>query len=160
MDDERLERTITTFSRAVRLMDAVRLHVWDERGLTLPQLRILFRIRDQPGIGVREMAQAFGVSASNISQQVDKLVSRGWVTRTDRVEDRRQVANTLTEEGQVVASEVSQAGRAYLRGVLGHLSPEEQSALTALLTHVVAAASEAATPAAVARAKVPAPPQA
>src|SRR5262249_34448433 len=128
-------------------------------GLTLPQLRILFRIRDEPGIGVRDMAQAFGVSASNISQQVDKLVSRGLVTRTDRVEDRRQVANTLTEDGQAVASEVSQAGRAYLPSVLGRLSPAEQAQLTTLLSHVLAVADEIGTPAA-ARAEAAALPEA
>ena len=140
--DERLDQAVMVFAQAARLLDGPRLHVWDERGLTLPQLRILFRIRQEPGIGVRDMAHAFGVSASNITQQVDKLVARGLVTRADRPQDRRQVAHTLTAEGEHVAGEVSQAAQTYLRDVLGRLSPDELADLTRLLgrlTEVAAA---------------------
>jgi DNA-binding MarR family transcriptional regulator len=140
--DERLEELVTAFAQAARLMDGPRLHVWDERGLTLPQLRILFRIRQQPGIGVREMAQAFGVSASNITQQVDKLVARGLVARADRPEDRRQVAHTLTAEGELAATEISQAARAYLAQVLGRLPPGDQAQLTRLLRRLLDVAAE------------------
>ncbi len=135
--DERLEHAVSVFAQAARLLDAPRLHVWDERGLTLPQLRILFRIRQEPGIGVRDMAQAFSVSASNITQQVDKLVARGLVARTDRPEDRRQVAHRLTAEGEHVAGEISLAARAYLRDVLGRLTPFEQESLTRLLERLI-----------------------
>lgn len=134
---ERLERAVTVFAQAARLLDGPRLHVWDERGLTLPQLRILFRVRQQPGIGVRELAAVFGVSASNVTQQVDKLVGRGLVTRADRPEDRRQVCHTLTPEGEHVAGEISQAARAYLRGLLARLAPAEQDELIRLLSHLV-----------------------
>jgi DNA-binding MarR family transcriptional regulator len=141
-EDQQLELAITTFSMAARLLDAPRLHVWDERGLTLPQLRILFRVRQQPGIGVRDLAQAFQVSASNVTQQVDKLVQRGLMVRADRPEDRRQVAHTLTPEGQHVAGEVSQAARSYLRDLLGRMSAEDRSDLTRLLARLVELASE------------------
>jgi DNA-binding MarR family transcriptional regulator len=144
--EERLERAVTAFVRAARLLDVPRLHVWDERGITLPQLRILFRIRQEPGIGVRDLAQALGVSASNVTQQVDKLVTRGLVSRTDRPEDRRHVALRLTPEGEHVAGEVSQAARAYVRRLLEGLSPAEQEDLTRLLERLVELAHRA-TPA-------------
>jgi DNA-binding MarR family transcriptional regulator len=133
---ERLERAVTTFAAAARLLDSQRLHVWDERGLTLPQLRILFQVRQRPGIGVRDLAAIFDVSASNITQQVDKLVGRGLVGRAERPEDRRQVAHRLTPDGEHVAEEISAAMRVYLRGLLGGLSPAEQEELTRLLTRL------------------------
>ena len=144
--DERLDHAITVFAQAARLLDGPRLHVWDERGLTLPQLRILFRIRLEPGIGVKELAQAFGVTASNITQQVDKLAARGLVVRADRPEDRRHVTLTLTTDGERVAGEVSHAARSYLRGLLDRLAPDELDELTRLLTRLIeSAAAPAAT---------------
>ena len=146
MDREReeLERAVTVFVQAARLLDGPRLHVWDERGVTLPQLRILFRLRQQPGVGVKELAQAFEVSASNITQQVDKLVARGLVARVERPEDRRLVSLSLTPEGEQVASEISQAARSYLRGLLGRLTSRERDLLVEVLSRVVALASEPA----------------
>src|SRR5687768_8287597 len=118
---ERLEHAVSVFSQAARLLDGPRLHAWDERGLTLPQLRILFRVRQEPGIGVKELAQAFEVSTSNVTQQVDKLVTRGLLARVERPEDRRQVSLTVTEEGSQVAGEISQATRGYLREQLAQM---------------------------------------
>ncbi len=140
MTEDVLEESVSVFYRAARLMDGMRLHVWDERGLTLPQLRILFRVREQPGVGVRDLAQAFSVSASNISQQMDKLVSRGLIERAERPGDRRQVAHTLTPDGETAASEITLEGGAYLRTLLGALSTTDQARLTRLLEKLLAAA--------------------
>lgn len=142
VSDERLDRAVSAFVQAARLLDGPRLHVWDERGLTLPQLRILFRIRHQPGVGVKDLAQAFAVSTSNVTQQVDKLVARGLVSRTDRPEDRRHVMLRLTAEGEQVAGEISATARGSMRAVLGRLTAEEQDELTRLLHRVLASAAE------------------
>jgi DNA-binding MarR family transcriptional regulator len=137
MNDAQMDHAITAFNRAAALLDGPRLHVWDEHGLSLPQLRILFRVRRSPGLGVKDLAQAFGVSASNITQQVDKLVTRGLVERTERRGDRRYVSLTLTADGEQVAGEYSAAARGYLRQALGVLDADELEQLTALLTRVV-----------------------
>jgi len=142
--DKRLEQAVSVFSQAARLLDSPRLHAWDERGLTLPQLRILFRVRQEPGIGVKELAQAFEVSTSNVTQQVDKLVTRGLISRAERPEDRRQVALTLTDDGAQVAGEVSLASRSYIRGLLGRMGVADMDTLIALLSRLV---ELAATPA-------------
>ena len=139
--EARLDEAVITFTQAARLLDVPRLRVWDERGLTLPQLRILFQIRQEPGIGVKELARTFGVSASNVTQQVDKLVARGLVCRAERPEDRRQVVLTLTADGEQLAGEVSQTARAYLRGLLGQLPPADLEEMTRLLGRLVALAA-------------------
>ncbi len=138
---ERLEHAVSVFSQAARLLDGPRLHAWDERGLTLPQLRILFRVRQEPGIGVKELAQAFDVSTSNVTQQVDKLVTRGLLARVERPEDRRQVSLTATEEGQQVAGEISLATRGYLREQLARMDPADLDTLTDLLSRLLAHAT-------------------
>jgi DNA-binding MarR family transcriptional regulator len=139
-DADVLERAVTAVAQAARLLDAPRLHVWDERGITLPQLRILFRLRQEPGLGVKELAQAFGVSASNVTQQVDKLVARGLVARVERPGDRRQVQLTLTPEGEAVAGEISHTARTYLRALLGQVPTPDLEELTRVLGHVMALA--------------------
>lgn len=141
---ELLDRAVTTFGRAARLLDMPRLQVWDERGLTLPQLRILFQIRQAPGVGVKELARIFAVSASNVTQQVDKLVARGQVARAERPTDRRQVLLTLTTDGEQLAGEVSHAAHTYLRGLLGQLPPADLDAVTRVLDRLVALAAPAA----------------
>ncbi len=148
MTDDQMERAITVFGRAAALLDGPRLHVWDEHGLSLPQLRILFRVRQTPGLGVKDLASAFGVSASNITQQVDKLVTRGLMTRTERQGDRRYVSLTLTADGEQVAGEYSAVARGYLRQALDVLDAVELDQLTQLLTRIVEhAPAPVATPA-------------
>ncbi len=141
---EQLEHAVSVFSQAARLLDGPRLHAWDERGLTLPQLRILFRVRQEPGIGVKELAQAFEVSTSNVTQQVDKLVGRGLMARTEREGNRRFVSLTLTPAGERVVGAYSLAARGYLARVLGALDEAQLDQLTALLTRVVASAPDPA----------------
>lgn len=138
---EHLEQAVSVFSQAARLLDGPRLHAWDERGLTLPQLRILFRVRQEPGIGVKELAQAFDVSTSNVTQQVDKLVTRGLLARAERPEDRRQVSLTVTEEGSQVAGEISHATRGYLREQLARMDPDDLDTLITLLGRLLAHAT-------------------
>lgn len=150
-DQERLERAITAVARTALLLDGPRLHVWDERGLSLPQLRILFRVRQEPGIGVKDLASAFSVSASNITQQVDKLVSRGLMARAEREDNRRFVSLTLTQDGEQVAGEYSTAARGFLRHALAGLNAADLEALTDLLTRVWEHASGAAKTPATAR---------
>jgi len=149
--DQRLERAVTAVARTASLLDGPRLHVWDERGLSLPQLRILFRVRQQPGIGVKDLAAAFSVSASNITQQVDKLVSRGLVARAEREDNRRYVSLTLTPDGEQVAGEFSTTARGHLRSALAGLSAAELDLLTDLLTRVTEQAGAGANVPAAAR---------
>jgi DNA-binding MarR family transcriptional regulator len=145
-DAARLDQAVTAVARTALLLDGPRLHLWDERGLTLPQLRILFRIRQTPSIGVKDLAMALGVSASNITQQVDKLVGRGLVTRVDRADNRRHVCLSLTPDGEQVTGAYAVVARSYLRQALAGLDPTELATLTDLLTRIVAQAPASIPP--------------
>src|SRR5688572_4812493 len=94
---DELERVARLYIRAASALDAVRLHAWESMGLTFPQLRILFRVRDEPGMDVRRLAKQMGISSSAVSQQVERLVSRDLLHRRDNPEDRRRVHLELTE---------------------------------------------------------------
>ena len=86
-------------------------------------------------------------TASNITQQVDKLVTSGLLERAERRGDRRYVSLTLTADGEQVAGEYSAAARAYLRDALAILTPAELDQLTQLLMRIAEhAPSPAAAP--------------
>jgi DNA-binding MarR family transcriptional regulator len=134
------------YTRAARLLDPVRLQVWESMGVTLPQLRILFRVRARPGIDVRTLAAGLGISSSAASQQVDKLVARGLVRRSEDPTDRRHVRLELTDLGRQAAGEISRATRARVEAALSALSDDELAELQRLLERVLAAAeTEAAS---------------
>jgi DNA-binding MarR family transcriptional regulator len=138
--DTLLHDAATLYARASRVLDPVRLQVWEEMGVTFPQLRILFRIRARAGIDVRSLAGELGISPSAVSQQVDKLVARGFVSRTEHPEDRRHVRLNLTETGAQAAGEISRASRSHVEAVLSTLSDDDLAELYRLLGRVLDAA--------------------
>jgi DNA-binding MarR family transcriptional regulator len=122
--------------RFLRTVDVVRLRIWESQDISLPQLRILFRARAHPDTDVRSLAAAFGISNSAVSQQVDRLVSRGLLSRTDDPEDRRRVCLRLTENGEQAVGDISRATRAQLEEALTALTDEELTELERLLSRV------------------------
>ncbi len=145
--DNLMQETVTRYARAARLLDPMRLQVWEEMGINFPQLRILFRVRAHPGIDLRTLAEHMGISASAASQQVDKLVDRNFVLRKDDPEDRRRLSLELTERGRQATGEISRASRSYLESALSSLSSDELTDLHRILGRVLAnAPSPISTP--------------
>jgi len=140
--DERLRDTIGLYIRAVHLLDTVRLQVWEQMAITFPQLRILFRVRAQPGIDLCSLARDLGITASGTSQQVDKLVARGFLLRQEDLADRRRVRLELTELGQQAMGEISRASHSHLEPAFGVLSDAQLGHLARLLDKVLAAGAE------------------
>lgn len=134
VDEAFLEEVTTLYLRSSRVLDDVRLRAWEELGLSFPQLRILFNVRNQPGIGLRDLAERFGISRSAVSQQVDKLVVRGMLERSDNPDDRRHLYLKLTEDGEQATGELSRTIRERVHVLLNRLSDPELQDLHRLLT--------------------------
>lgn len=135
--DDRLEMAVTAVARTALLLDGPRRHGWDAQGLSLPPLRPLFRIRQTPGIGVTDLATALGVSASNITQQVEKPVGRGLMKRVERATNRRHACLMIKSIGEQVAGEYVDTARNNLRRALTGMSEPELDQLTTLLARVI-----------------------
>jgi DNA-binding MarR family transcriptional regulator len=88
------------------------------------------------GLRVSELASAFGVSSSGITQMVTNLEERGYVGRSMDPEDRRAVRVFLTEEGIRAADSMIHSLDIVFGGLIDHLGPEKSRALLALLTEV------------------------
>jgi len=79
------------------------------------------------------------VTSGTMTNRVDRLAARGWVTREEQPGDRRGVLVRLTSEGRTVVdsalTDLLQAERSMLDG----LDPAEQGQLIAALRVLLAA---------------------
>lgn len=141
-----LAETALIYGRSSRVLDPLRLQVWDSLGIALPQLRILFRVRTKPGIDLRTLADELNISPSAASQQVDKLVDRGLLSRSPAESDRRRLRLELTELGTNATRAISRSSHAYLQAVLDILSDDDLNELHRLLDKIIHAAENVPAP--------------
>jgi DNA-binding MarR family transcriptional regulator len=133
------------YIRAMFGLDLVRLGNWERYGLSLPQLRILFRLRRQPGATTRDLSRALGVTMPTTSALVQKLVERGLVARGHDQSDRRLIPLVLTESGLELAGLARASSLAFTERVaqaLGHELPSVTAALERLAGVVEAIVAE------------------
>jgi DNA-binding MarR family transcriptional regulator len=99
-------------------------------GVTGGQVSLLNQIRQDPGIGVRELAARERMSPAGMSKYVARLEQAGLVHRTE-LADRRRVGLELTGEGARVVASVKRRRTAWLAARLRGLPPDELEAIDA-----------------------------
>jgi DNA-binding MarR family transcriptional regulator len=109
------------YGDAVGIIDALRIKGWSEDGLTIPQMRLLWALRDEDGLPVGALADHLGVNPSTITGHVDRLVRMGLVRREEDPVDRRIVRNFLTEEGTVTVTALRRIAGAFMFNILKRL---------------------------------------
>ncbi|MBA3347129.1 MAG: MarR family transcriptional regulator [Actinobacteria bacterium] len=105
----------------------------DGLGVTSRQVTLLWLIRHQPGLSLRELAAAERISAPALSGHVDRLVKAGFVLRVRDERDRRRVGLELTEEGLRVLKRVRARRTSWLADRLRGLEPAEVDAIEAAI---------------------------
>jgi DNA-binding MarR family transcriptional regulator len=72
----------------------------DEVGeVSLPQMRLLFALRDEGESSCTDLAHVLGVSGSSVTRLADRLVASGHITRAGDPGSRSRVLLALTEHG-------------------------------------------------------------
>ena len=130
--DDLTPRFRKSYWALVHFVDTLRLRAWEERGLTLAQLRILFYLRAQPDSTTNALARRLGLTVATVSGLVDKLTRAGFVERGQRAKDRRVIPLRLTEEGQAIAGEIREGNRLYLDTLAESLGEDLASITIAL----------------------------
>ena len=102
-------------------------------GVTARQVTLLWLIRTNPGLSLRELAAEEGISAPALSGYVDRLENAGLIERVRDVLDRRRVGLTLTEEGARVLKRVRARRTSWLAERLRELEPHEIAAVEAAI---------------------------
>jgi DNA-binding MarR family transcriptional regulator len=120
-------------------------------GLTQSRTRVLWQLHLRGPATQRELAEAIGVSARNITGLVDALVETGFVTRQSHPSDRRATLVTLTAHGSETTNELARRHRELARALFADMPSQRFDTFASGLAHVLArleALKHEATPAA------------
>jgi len=141
MDKSQLIQEVVELEQQVgRIIGQHAPNIWIDSGLTLTQLRSLFLIANKGSTNFRKLAEALGVTPSNVTGIVDRLVEQGLVSRTQNPEDRREMTLQATDKGQALVSNLKEVGIKHMTQILSVLSLEELSALAQGLSAFIRAA--------------------
>ena len=127
--NEKIPLVIDRFWETIpQVWDRIRGHtreiVTDHFDITFEQFHILRQIR-KGAASVSELAEIKQISRPAISQAVDNLVNRGWVTRKQGIEDRRYVQLELTPAGNDLITATFKRNRQWMSEKMASLNSEE-----------------------------------
>jgi DNA-binding MarR family transcriptional regulator len=125
-----LDETLLAFARVFCIFDPLRFQSWAEIGLTTGQLRVLFLVRETPGVTAGELATRLQVTPPTISGIVDRLVRIGLIRREDDDSDRRLVRNHLTDAGEAACGRLERGTERFTRRILMAMDADALDALT------------------------------
>ena len=101
---------------------------------TLPRFDVMAALFRQPdGMLMSEISRFLMVSNGNVTGIVDRLVSDGFVARSQRNGDRRTSFISLTRKGRAVFADMAAAHESWVDELLGGVSVRDAEQLSAKL---------------------------
>lgn len=132
LDDE----IIVSIRRISQAVESYSRYLWQEYGLTSPQLGALRELEKSPLATPGHLAEKLHVSPQTIAGILKRLEQRGLITRARDENDRRSFSLQLSEEGKRLSSEAPSLLRDQFRNELGRLQPWEATQILATLQRV------------------------
>jgi DNA-binding MarR family transcriptional regulator len=105
-------------------------------GLVLNDWRVLAALLSQDGLRMSELAERTSIDRTTLSRIIGRMAEADLVVRRRADGDAREVRVALSEHGRTVATSILPLAAHYEAVSLSGLSPEESTALKALLTKV------------------------
>jgi DNA-binding MarR family transcriptional regulator len=105
----------------------------EQLGVTSRQVTLLWLIRGNPGMSLRELAAEERISAPALSGHVDRLEKAGLLARLRDASDRRRVGLALTDEGERLLRRVRARRTTWLADRLRGLDDDELAAIEAAI---------------------------
>jgi DNA-binding MarR family transcriptional regulator len=115
-----------------RIRAHIRQVAAEQFDISVEQFHILRHIRSGQG-SVSELAEVKNISRPAISQAVNVLVNKGFITRATNPQDRRHIRLALTESGNALLDAIFEDTRQWMAQLLALLSDEELQTLTQAL---------------------------
>ena len=105
----------------------------EQLGVTSRQVTLLWLIRNNPGMSLRELAAEERISAPALSGYVDRLEKADLLARVRDESDRRRVGLALTDEGERLLRRVRARRTTWLADRLRGLDDDELAAVEAAI---------------------------
>ena len=128
------EQVARSFKRAMAAVRRLRGRETHRPGeLTDAQYGLLFCLRDQAQMSVRDLAYAADLSPASVTEMLDGLAAAGLVDRQRSDRDRRVVHTSLTDSGRGLVEERRARFEPRLRAALEPFSENELVVAAAVL---------------------------
>jgi len=130
--EEQARRIQIALHHIRRCLDAASVRA-AELPITVPQMYMLYFIKQQEKCRLTQLADRFGVKPSAITVMIDRLEKAGFVMRFPDPDDRRSMLAGITPAGKEVLERALRARNEVLTGHLSRLDEEEVSVFLRLL---------------------------
>ena len=132
LDDE----IIIAIRRISQAVESYSRYLWQEYGLTSPQLGALRELEKSPLATPGHLAEQLHVSPQTIAGILKRLEQRGLISRARDENDRRSFSLQITDEGRRLASEAPSLLRDQFRNEMKRLQPWEATQVLSTLQRV------------------------
>lgn len=126
---EKHQELLISLRKVIRAIDLHSKHLSKTSGLTSPQLLIMLEIDKVSGVNSSQVAKSVNLSAATVTNILDRLESKGLVSRVRNTEDKRKVGLFLTENGKVLLAKAPEALQEHFIEKFSNLAQWEQSQL-------------------------------
>ncbi|MEW1693274.1 MarR family winged helix-turn-helix transcriptional regulator [Streptomyces sp. NPDC091265] len=110
------------------------------------QTRVMYLIQREPGINLSTLRHHLAVAAPSVTRLCDRLQAAGFLRRTTRPEDRREIQLELTEAGSAHLREIRRRREHALSQAMARMTPDAREALATGLAALCEAVSEPLQP--------------
>lgn len=111
----------------------------NRHGMHPAQLHALQQLADRPAKSLAELAERTHTDPSSVSVVVQRLVERGFVTRTAAAADRRRTELAVTHAGRAMLRRAPQSPERHLERALQAIGEREAASLARKLAALAAA---------------------
>ncbi len=109
----------------------------DTRGVTLAEWVFLRELFDRDGVAPSLLAARLGMTRGAISKHTEKLIAKGFVTRTFEEHDRRYQVLSITSAGRAIVPELAALADANDAEFFESLDPAERAVIENAMRKVV-----------------------
>ncbi len=96
------------------------------KGLSVPQFRALYKVRQQPATNLSVVAEHLSSSLPTASRIVTTLVAKGYLKRGDSSGDRRLMVLFITARGRAILDAADAATQAQTESLLAQLNTSDR----------------------------------
>ena len=139
---ELIEEMIESQRRVDRDRRQYELDAWMRLNMGIGQLKTLFFISNHGSTTTGKLAAALGVTPTNVTGIIDRLLERKLITRTGDPDDRRVILLRTTSQGEELVTELRQKRKERMLELFNHLTDKEAAIVAQALKILVKAIEE------------------